>query len=294
MLAVSRPSSAQDDRMIPIPAPAQPGAIQLGTGSLPNATAPETWYTQYGSRFTRNVAVATLTPYLPDKANATGAAAIVAPGGGFRTLSMENEGAQVAEALAKRGVAAFVLKYRLVPTPADMPGFERSMREMFSAAARPSPPDQTDTATTLAPQLADARAAFALVRRRAAEWRVDPSKVGMVGFSAGAMLTLTTELSGHDVKPAFIGIIYGPLAAVKVPADAPPMFVALAADDPIFGGGGFGLIDSWRAAKKPVEFHLFEQGGHGFGMYQKPTTSTGWFEEFARWLAMHGWANRRQ
>jgi len=290
---MSMPAQAQNDRMTPIPTPAQPGAIELGTGRLPNAGAPESWYTQYGSRFARNVAVATLTPYLPDKANATGAAAIVAPGGGFRTLSMENEGSEVAEALAKRGVAAFVLKYRLVPTPGDMPGFERSMREMFSRAARPPQPDQTDPVKTLAPQLADARAAFALVRRHAAEWRVDPTKIGMVGFSAGAMLTLTTELSGGDAKPAFIGIIYGPLAAVKVPADAPPMFVALAADDPIFGGGGFGLINSWRAAKKPVEFHLFEQGGHGFGMYQKPTTSTGWFDEFARWLAMHGWANRK-
>jgi len=116
-----------------------------------------------------------------------------------------------------------------------------------------------------------------------------PAKIGMVGFSAGAMLTLTTELSGGDAKPAFIGIIYGPLSAVEVPADAPPMFVALAADDPFSGGGDFGLINSWRAAKKPVEFHLFEQGGHGFGMYQKPTTSTGWFDELTRWLAMHGW-----
>jgi acetyl esterase/lipase len=292
-LAMSTPARAQDDRMTSIAAPAQPGAIDLGTGRLPNATAPESWYSQYGSRFTRNVSIATLTPYLPDPSVATGAAAIVAPGGGFRTLSIENEGSQVAEALAKRGVAAFVLKYRLVPTPADMPAFEQSMRAMFSSAARPRQPGQDDPVTTLAPQLADARAAFALIRRRAGEWRVDPAKIGMVGFSAGAMLTLTTELSGGDAKPAFIGIIYGPLAAVKVPADAPPMFVALAADDPIFGGGGFGLIDSWRAARKPVEFHLFEQGGHGFGMYQKPTTSTGWFDEFARWLAMHGWADRK-
>ena len=75
---------------------------------------------------------------------------------------------------------------------------------------------------------------------------------------------------------------------MKVPADAPPMFVALAADDPLFGNGGYGLIDSWRAAKRPVEFHLYEQGGHGFGMYQKTTTSTGWFDAFTRWLGMHG------
>jgi acetyl esterase/lipase len=111
----------------------------------------------------------------------------------------------------------------------------------------------------------------------------------MVGFSAGAMLTLATELNDKTAKPAFIGIIYGPLAAVKVPADAPPMFVALAADDPFFGNAGFGLIKSWRDAKRPVEFHLYEQGGHGFGMYQKTTTSTGWFDAFTRWMTMHGW-----
>jgi acetyl esterase/lipase len=110
----------------------------------------------------------------------------------------------------------------------------------------------------------------------------------MVGFSAGAMLTLATELGGQDAKPAFIGIIYGPLAPVTVPADAPPLFVALAADDPLFANGGFGLIDSWRAAKKPAEFHLYEQGGHGFGMYPKETTSTGWFNAFVNWLTMHG------
>lgn len=163
------------------------------------------------------------------------------------------------------------------------------MREMFSGAARPSQRARQNPAAGLAPQLADSRAAFALVRRRAVEWRVNPVKVGVVGVSAGAMLTLTTELAGSEAKPASIDIIHGPLMSVTFPADAPPMFVALSADDPFFGGGGLGLIESWRAAKKPVEFHLFEQGGHGFGMYQKTFTSTGWFEEFTCWLTMHGW-----
>jgi acetyl esterase/lipase len=140
----------------------------------------------------------------------------------------------------------------------------------------------------LAPQIADSRAAFALIRRRAAEWKVDPDRIGMVGFSAGAMLTMATVLAGEDAKPAFIGNIYGPLAPVTVPPEAPPLFAALAADDPLFGGTGFGLIDSWRAAKRPAEFHLYERGGHGFGMYPKDTTSTGWFNAFVSWLAMHG------
>ena len=288
--ALARPVFAQKDKMTAVPTPPQSNAIEIGTAPLPGATAQESWHSQYGSLFARNVTVATLTPYLPDPSNASGAAVVVAPGGGFRTLSMENEGSNVAKALAAKGVAAFVLKYRLVQTPPDLPGFEKSMREMFSGAARrpPRPSTPDSMAASIAPQLEDARAAFALIRKRAAEWHVDPNRIGMVGFSAGAMLTLTTAVAGQEAKPAFIGNIYGPVAAMTVPADAPPMFVAVAADDPFFGNGETGIIKSWIAAKRPVELHLFEQGGHGFGMYPKETTSTGWFDEFARWLTMHG------
>jgi acetyl esterase/lipase len=288
--ALAAPAFAQNDKMTPVPTPPQPNAIEVGTAPLPGATASESWHRQYGSLFARNVTVATLTPYLPDPSIASGAAVVVAPGGGFRTLSMENEGSNVAKALAAKGVAAFVLKYRLNQTPADMAGFEQSMARMFSGtAARPPRPSTPEAmAAAIAPQLEDARAAFALIRRRAAEWRVDPNRIGMVGFSAGAMLTLTTAVAGQDAKPAFIGDIYGPVGAMTVPADAPPLFVALAADDPFFGSGETGIVKSWMAAKRPVEFHLYEQGGHGFGMYPKTTTSTGWFEAFSQWLGMHG------
>jgi acetyl esterase/lipase len=292
MAALASPALAQEDRMTPIAIPAQPTAIPLGTGTLPNAPVAESWHSQYGSVFARNVTEATLTPFLPDPAKATGTAIVVAPGGGFRTLSMQNEGWDVAKALAAKGVAAFVLKYRLNQTPAGMPAFERSMTEMFSGAARPPRQTPEQQIAGLSPQIADARAAFTLIRRRASEWKVDPNRIGMVGFSAGAMLTMATTLAGQDAKPAFIADIYGPLSAVRVPADAPPLFIALAADDGLFANAGYGLIDSWRAAKRPVEFHLYEQGGHGFGMYQKPTTSTGWFDGFTRWLDMHGWTKR--
>ena len=286
---LTSPAHAQDDKMTPIATPAQPNAIELGTGPLPDAKNPEAWHKQYGSHFARNVTVATLTPFLPDPAKASGAAVVVAPGGGFRTLSMENEGWDVARALAEKGVAAFVLKYRLNQTPADMDEFAESMRQMFSGSAPPPRrPDPEQMLAAIAPQLEDARAAFALIRKRAAEWRVDPNRIGMVGFSAGAMLTMATVTAGGDAKPAFVGNIYGPLMPMEVPADAPPLFIALAADDPFFANAGYGLIDSWRAAKRPVEFHLYEQGGHGFGMYPKETTSTGWFDAFVRWIGMHG------
>jgi acetyl esterase/lipase len=286
--AVVTPAQAQNDTMTPIAAPAQPDAIELGTGPLSGATVQESWHSQYGSQFARNVTVATLTPFLPDPAKASGSAVVVAPGGGFRTLSMENEGWDVARALAARGVAAFVLKYRLVQTPADMEEFQHAMAQFVATVNQPRPTRKQQLAT-LAPQIADAQAALALIRQRAAEWHIDPGKVGMVGFSAGAGLTMATVFSGVDAGPAFIGNIYGSLAPVDVPAGAPPLFVALAADDPLFGNSGFGLVESWKTAGRPVEFHLYEQGGHGFGMYPKKTTSTGWFDAFARWMTMHGW-----
>lgn len=288
--AASYFAMAQNDKMTPIAVPKQPNAIVLGTGKLPESRVEEGWHSQYGSMFARNVSIATLTPFLPSKSNASGAAVIVAPGGGFRTLSMENEGWDVAKALAKKGVAAFVLKYRLNPTPADLAEYASPKRPASPPARRPV--TAQDPALAFAPQVADATAAFEVIRNRSAEWNIDPSKVGMIGFSAGAMLTLSTALYGKNVNPAFLGDIYGPLSAVKVPADAPPLFIALAADDPLFSNAGFGLIESWKAAKRPVEFHFFERGGHGFGMYQKETTSTGWFEAFASWLRMHGFIKK--
>jgi acetyl esterase/lipase len=282
------PAVPEKHGMTPIAIPAQPDAIELGTGQPPDASAPEAWHSEYGSMFARNVGIATLTPFLPDPAKATGTAVIVAPGGGFVSLSMENEGWDVARALANRGIAAFVLKYRLKPTPEDLDDFAVAIR---ATLAGPRPSDWHDPATALRaldPQIADARAAFALVRSRASEWTIDPERVGMVGFSAGAMLTVATALVGEDAKPAFIGDIYGPLTAFEVPDDAPPLFIALAADDGLMDPSGFPLVESWRAAGRPVELHFYEQGGHGFGMYPKETTSTDWFDSFVSWMRMHG------
>nr|WP_237438447.1 alpha/beta hydrolase [Alteraurantiacibacter buctensis] len=293
LATVSLPGVAlAQEAMTAIAEPAQPTAISLGTGRLPDAQNGESWHMQYGSHFARNVVEATLTPFLPEDGRGSGAAVIVAPGGGFITLSMENEGWDVARALAARGVAAFVLKYRLRQSPGELAAFDASMRTVLTTT-RIGNLSVAEAAANSPAQLADSRAAFALVRARAGEWGVDPDRIGMIGFSAGAMLTMATYVGVDDARPAFLGNIYGPMAAMPVPADAPPMFVALAADDPLFAGGGFGIVESWRNAGRPVEFHLYEQGGHGFGMYQKTTTSTGWFPAFADWLWMHGFLTRR-
>ncbi len=133
LLTFVAPAFAQDGTIYPLEAPAEPNAILLGTGGVENQPAPESWFRQWGEPMARNVATATLTPFLPDPAKANGAAVIVAPGGAFRWLSMNNEGWKVAKALADQGVAAFVLKYRLQPTPESLDGFRESMNRTFAA-----------------------------------------------------------------------------------------------------------------------------------------------------------------
>src|SRR6478735_10454893 len=145
---------AEDPPKTPIAAPAEPNAIPLNTGGVEGQTAKETWYKQWGDPFVRNVSRATLTPFLPEKSKANGAAVIIAPGGGFRILSMGNEGWEVAQALNERGVAAFVLKYRLLPTAPDWAEFDRS-----NPLTAPTPGGAPTRSPTALP-LEDATAAF--------------------------------------------------------------------------------------------------------------------------------------
>lgn len=266
-----------------LPAPAEPNAIVLNTGGVDGQAAEESWYEQWGDPFVRNVSKATLTPFLPDPAKANGTAVIVAPGGAFRVLSMGNEGWEVARALNEKGIAAFVLKYRLIPTVAKWEEFDQG-----DALRAPSPPGTNTSRSPSALPLEDATAAFKLVRERAREWNIDPNRVGMMGFSAGAGTTMVATLQSTENKPAFIAPIYGSLNAVKVPEHAPPMFVVLAQDDPLFSRNEYGLITSWREAGVPVEFHLYQNGGHGFGLGNPGKTSTGWFSQFILWLEVNG------
>ena len=287
-LALGASASAQDGTIYPLEAPAEPNAIPLGTGGVAGQTAKESWFRQWGDPMARNVSIATLTPFLPDRARANGAAVIVAPGGGFRWLSMGNEGWEVAQALNAKGIAAFVLKYRLQPTPESVDEFTQAMERTFAAAGessgardgatRPRPPRWD-----LSNQLQDAEAAYALIVKRAEEWGVDTTRIGMIGFSAGAGLTMHSTLNSKTMKLAFIGPIYGGMGAVGVPKDAPPMFAAIATDDFLFRGE-FGVIKSWFDAGRPVEFHLYQNGGHGFGLGNPNRTSNRWFEAFIHWL----------
>jgi YD repeat-containing protein len=266
-------------------APADPPAIPLYAKPFPAAANPEQTDTRDGLRVIRNVSEPTLTVFLPDRAKATGTAVIVAPGGAFMMLSYDSEGAMVARRLADRGVAAFLLKYRLEPTPPSMAAFAPLlMRRLGEARKADSVTGAPDRFTTEAEATADGAQAIRLVRRDAAKWNVDPRRVGFLGFSAGAIMTanLATAPDAAD-RPDFAGVIYGALRN-PVPKDASPAFIATAADDPLLAKAARPMFDAWRAAGRPAELHLYERGGHGFGMVAQGASSDHWFDEFVWWM----------
>ncbi|MBR0995577.1 alpha/beta hydrolase [Bradyrhizobium japonicum] len=272
-----------------MPPPNQAGSIPL-YAEFPQITQQEIWERSYrGEPWVRNVSTPTLIPVLPDPGVGNGVAVVIAPGGAFRALSVTNEGLMVARWLADRGIAAFVLKYRLEPTPPDPAEYQALLNEFQRRFAT----GEVTAADLDVPReaLADGQAAVRLVRARASEWNIDPERVGFMGFSAGAMTAVAVAIeSSPAARPDFVLTIYPSMLPVDVPADAPPMFLVLASDDPLFGNQGYGLIESWKAAGCEVEFHLFERGGHGFGMRRQDLTSDRWPRLLQEWMHMHGWA----
>jgi acetyl esterase/lipase len=279
--------------MTNISADAEPDAIPLYKGVSPGSetvSQKEVWTLAFGrEKWVRNVTRPTLTPFLPKKGKGNGAAVLVIPGGGFKFVSISNEGWPVARWLADHGVAAFVLKYRVDATPVSADEFGKAMMETMQ-----SPPPMASTmARQFEPSVAiareDAQTALRMIRGNAAKWGIDTKRVGMLGFSAGAMTTLATALDdAPDARPDFIAPIYGMMVAVTPPAQPQPMFTALASDDPLFNTQGFGLVESWQKAGGSVELHYFEGGGHGFGAQKKSTTSDLWFDEFMAWMKARG------
>lgn len=284
--AASQPQGV-DPHVTPTQAPPEPDAIPLYGAKTPGSADTENWAQYYGQwAVVRNVTRPTLTPVLPDPAKANGAAVIVVPGGAFMLLAIDPEGWRVAHALADRGIAAFVLKYRIIPTPVDT----AEATAFMDKRARDGLADPTKQPTIqYPPSTDDALAALAMVRHRATEWHVDPNRVGMIGFSAGAMTSLNTVLAAKPgAGPNFFGYIYGPQAAVTVPTNAPPMFAAIAMDDPLFPSMGFPIVEAWQKAKRPVELHAYAKGGHGFNLGLPGTTTTGMLNQYIAWLDMEG------
>lgn len=231
-----------------------------------------------------NVSTPSIEVFLPDPAAASGAAVVIAPGGGFHALSIESEGRDVARWLNVRGVAAFVLRYRLVP------GGQDPVAEMLAKS-----PGQTrqDMARIVPLAGADGHRAMQLVRDRAEEFGVDPNRVGFMGFSAGgAVATLVGTSYPANGRPVFLAPIYagiGTIAETEVPKDAPPMFLAAASDDQLgLAQDSVRLYEKWLAAGKSVELHLYANGGHGFGMRQQKLPSDSWIDRFGDWLQAGG------
>ncbi len=220
-----------------------------------------------------------VTAYLPAKDKATGAAVIIAPGGGHKYLSIDNEGHLVAKWLRDHGIAGFVLKYRLAKE-------EGSTYKVEEHAVK------------------DAQRALRLVRSRARGWNLDPQRVGIIGFSAGGQIVsfvgagfdggnpkASDPVERESSRPAFQALMYGGSrrdGGPPLPKDAPPAFFCAAYDDRGPSGTEVELFQKFREAGLAAELHIFARGGHGFGMKDRPMPITRWPDRFREWLDDQG------
>jgi len=275
----SLPAAAQP--VVNIPAVADPAAIPLYPADDVGSAGDEVWTKLGPMTVIRNVTRPTLTPFLPEPSKATGAAVILAPGGGMIFLAMPGEAA--IRALTDRGIAVFMLKYRVEPTPPkveDLMVFFGRMQEQSKRG---------EVILANAGGHADAQAAVRHVRANAAKWRIDPKRVGLLGFSSGAQVSRSAAFAAApEGRPDFLGLVYGAMDAAEVPATAPPMFAAIAIDDATVPNVGFPIVESWRKAKRPVELHAYQGGGHGFAQGGPQATHRLYLDQFTAWMAMQG------
>lgn len=236
-----------------------------------------------GERKVSSIHHPSITPYLPAKDKATGAAVIIAPGGAHRFLCVDHEGYNLGQWLSDRGIAAFVLKNRLAK--------ETNSTYQIDVEA-----------------LADTRRAIRLVRSRAREWSVNPQRVGVMGFSAGGELaslaslrfdngntTSADPVERQGCKPDFQALIYPGRSRDIVPTkDSPPAFLACGYKDR--QDIAEGLADVYLRFKKvgvPAELHIYSEAGHGFGV--RATTKGavgGWPARFEEWLGDRGFLSK--
>jgi acetyl esterase/lipase len=234
---------------------------------------------------TFNIHSPSITPYLPAKDKASGAAIIIAPGGGHMFLTMDREGYDCAKWFADHGVAAFVLKYRLAK---DRAGNSRYKVD----------PDA----------LNDALRAIRVVRSRAAEWEVNPSRIGIIGFSAGGEIAALAEtrfdkgkessadpVERQSSRPDYVGLIYpgGDPDRLKFTSETPPTFLLCAYNDSMATTNIPKLFDKLRAAKVPTEVHIYNSGGHGFGVRERPIPVSNWTARLHEWMGDLGMLSRQ-
>lgn len=271
-------------------------SIKLYQGKAPGS---ETWTwgekvitPSPGNRILYDVSVPEIFHFPASKEKSNGTSIIIAPGGAFHILSLDNEGIRIAEWLNELGISAFVLKYRLVKSQTDNP-FETLIPLMQDK-------DKLDSINAPVVEMAknDGIEAMKYVRSNAKELGIDPHKIGFMGFSAGGTVTMSVALSASEEwKPDFLVPVYLYRKAVlgsQMPLKKTPIFVAVASDDELdFMPHSVSLYQDWFAAGHPSELHVYENGGHGFGFAKKGTSSDQWTKNFENWLYNRGLIDRQ-
>jgi len=271
--------------------------IPLYEGTIPNAeTTKNNEINELGT--VSNVTVPTLTVFLPEASKNTGSAMIVCPGGAYINLAMDKEGYKVATWLAEKGITAFVLKYRthyLGDTPQ-----ERQAETAKTWAKVLSPDGIAPESVSMMYDVPESQAvkrgyedgirAMELVKSRAAEFGINADKVGIMGFSAGALLSLNVALHHTPAsRPAFVAPIYlGRSDKVVVPEDAAPLYLASPQNDLFTPEMTFDLYNAWTKAKVPAELHYFTGCSHGFAFENTGTPVDGWQEEMYSFMKYVG------
>ena len=265
-----------------------PQRVLLWPGGAPGSegrTSPETVrLSEQGEHIVSNVHAPSITAYLPASGRTGGTAVIVIPGGGHAELWMDHEGGRVADFLARHGVAAFVLKYRLARAPGSIYTIEGN-------------------------ELADVQRAIRMVRSRAAQWRIDPDRIGVMGFSAGgqlAALAATADaVSGAmdsddpvermSARPRFQVLLYPAIPKeINLRPDTPPAFLACGAQDQaVISQGLAEFYLALRRAGAQAELHIYSGAEHGFGMRAVNTGPMAeWPRQFLAWLDSQGFTKR--
>ena len=246
----------------------------------------------------RNVVTPTLTVFRPTGSKANGTAVIIAPGGGFHSLSWESDGAEVARWLTERGVTAFILKYRVVHTPEDPEAYRQ-----FRAASTPKivaalKAGGVDWEEQIGPVhsmcSADGRQAVKVVRAHAADWNISPDRIGIIGFSAGGAPVMGAAMDPEaNGRPNFAASIYGVgKVSQPIPSGAPPLFIVATADDLVAAEPSARLYMDWHKAGHSAELHVFATGGHGFALKKQGLPSDHWIDLFDNWLDSQGFLKK--
>ena len=288
--------------MVPFAVNAQE-VINLYPGAVPNSKKSDKKETaNANSSIIRGITQPTLEAYLPEKEKATGAAVIICPGGSYSVLVYQGEGIRTAKEFQKKGIAAFVLKYRL--------------------------PDDTTMADKKIGPLQDVQQAIKTIRENASKWQLDPNKVGLMGFSAGGHLASTgathfakpviENKNNTSVRPEFVILVY-PVISMKdslthadsrknllgaspskelinlysnemqVDANTPPTYITHAGDDKVVVVDNSILFyNQLRRHNVPAEMHIYPSGGHGF-VFQPQ--AEGWMDSLFRWMKNSKWIN---